>query len=124
MYCEILLSTLIYLLIQSTVRNSIFLDPVYWMEILMHSLKTNVNATFHLQFLFYICKLNSVFLNIVAIKRNSLFEELLKISRFDELCILKQKVNSTSYGPLVRDSISLSRLCQTQRINCTSYSFP
>lgn len=124
-YCEILLSTLIYLLIQSTVRNSIFLDPVYWMEILMHSLKTNVNATFHLQF-FFLCLylLNSVFLNIVAIKRNSLFEELLKISRFDELCILKQKVNSTSYGPLVRDSISLSRLCQTQRINCTSYSFP
>lgn len=52
---------------------------------------------------FFLCLylLNSVFLNIVAIKRNSLFEELLKISRFDELCILKQKVNSTSYGPLV-----------------------
>lgn len=71
-YCEILLNTLVYLLIQSTVRNSIFLDPVYWMEILIHSLKTNVNATFHLQFFFlYLYLLNSVFLNIAAIKRNS-----------------------------------------------------
>lgn len=74
-YCEILLSRLIYLLIESTVRNFIFLDSVYWKEILIQSLRTNVNATFHLQFFFYIyiikfCFFSFFFLNIVAIKRN------------------------------------------------------
>lgn len=70
-YCEILSSTLIYLLIESTARNSIFLDSVYWKEILIHSLRTNVNATFRLQVFFYICIIKfCLFFNIVAIKRN------------------------------------------------------
>lgn len=101
------------------------MDSVYWKEILIHSLRTNVNATFHLQFFFYIYIIKfCFFFNIVAIKRNyndsvdvlstSSIVHCLKISRFDELCILKQKVSSTSYGPLVRDSINLSRLSNTK----------
>ena len=75
-------------------------------------------------FIFILLNFIFFFFNIVAIKRNcndsvdvlstSSIVHCLKISRFDELCILKQKVSSTSYGPLVRDSINLSRLSNTR----------